>query len=162
IELAERTGLINEIGRWVLCTICSQMREWSDRGFEVPRVALNLSARQLANPLLVESFREVIMDARIPPDRIEFEITESAIMDRPDEMIGMLRELKAMGTRLAVDDFGTGYSSLSYLKRFPLDYIKIDQAFIADVMSNRIDADIVRTIIALAQALEVEVIAEGV
>jgi EAL domain-containing protein (putative c-di-GMP-specific phosphodiesterase class I) len=83
-------------------------------------------------------------------------------MDRPDEMIGMLRDLKAMGTRLAVDDFGTGYSSLSYLKRFPLDYIKIDRAFISDVMTNRIDADIVRTIIALAQALEVEVIAEGV
>jgi EAL domain-containing protein (putative c-di-GMP-specific phosphodiesterase class I) len=83
-------------------------------------------------------------------------------MERPDEMIGMLRDLKAMGTRLAIDDFGTGYSSLSYLKRFPLDYIKIDRAFISDVMSNRIDADIVRTIIALAQALEVEVIAEGV
>jgi EAL domain-containing protein (putative c-di-GMP-specific phosphodiesterase class I) len=128
----------------------------------MPRVAINLSARQLANPSLVEDFREVITDAGIPPDRIEFEITESAIMDRPDEMIGMLRDLKAMGTRLAVDDFGTGYSSLSYLKRFPLDYIKIDRAFISDVMTNRIDADIVRTIIALAQALEVEVIAEGV
>jgi EAL domain-containing protein (putative c-di-GMP-specific phosphodiesterase class I) len=138
------------------------MNDWAEKGFEIPRVALNLSARQLANPLLVESFREVIMDARVPPDRIEFEITESAIMERPDEMIGMLRELKAMGTRLAVDDFGTGYSSLSYLKRFPLDYIKIDRAFISDVMGNRIDADIVRTIIALAQALEVEVIAEGV
>jgi EAL domain-containing protein (putative c-di-GMP-specific phosphodiesterase class I) len=162
IELAERNGLINEIGHWVLCTICEQMRDWAARGFEMPRVAINLSARQLANPSLVEDFREVITDAGIPPDRIEFEITESAIMDRPDEMIGMLRDLKAMGTRLAVDDFGTGYSSLSYLKRFPLDYIKIDRAFISDVMTNRIDADIVRTIIALAQALEVEVIAEGV
>ncbi len=162
IELAERNGLINEIGRWVLCTICEQMRDWAERGFEMPRVAINLSARQLANPSLVEDFREVITDAGIPPDRIEFEITESAIMERPDEMIGMLRDLKAMGTRLAVDDFGTGYSSLSYLKRFPLDYIKIDRAFISDVMTNRIDADIVRTIIALAQALEVEVIAEGV
>jgi EAL domain-containing protein (putative c-di-GMP-specific phosphodiesterase class I) len=162
IELAERTGLINEIGRWVLCTICAQIASWTERGYEVPRIAINLSPRQLASPGLVESFREVITDARVPPDRIEFEITENAIMERPDEMIGTLRELKAMGARLAIDDFGTGYSSLSYLKRFPLDYIKIDRAFIADVMSNRIDADIVRTIIALAHALEVEVIAEGV
>ena len=162
IELAERTGLISEIGRWVLCTVCTQVADWTARGFETPRVAINLSARQLSNPGLVEDFREVIADAGIAPEYIEFEITESAIMERPDEMIGMLRDLKAMGTRLAIDDFGTGYSSLSYLKRFPLDYIKIDRAFISDVMTNRIDADIVRTIIALAQALEVEVIAEGV
>ena len=162
IELAEETGLIGDIGHWVLCTICAQLNDWIDRGFEAPRVAINLSPRQLTNPNLVATFREVIMDARLSPDRIEFEITESAIMSRPEEMIEMLRELKAMGSRLAIDDFGTGYSSLNYLKRFPLDYIKIDRTFISDVMSNRIDADIVRTIIALAQALEVKVIAEGV
>ena len=162
IHLAEETGLINDIGLWVLCTICEQINAWIDRGFAAPRVAINLSARQLANPNLATTFREVISDSRLPADLIEFEITESTIMERPDEMIDMLKELKAMGTRLAVDDFGTGYSSLSYLKRFPLDYIKIDRAFISDVMSNRIDADIVRTIIALAQALEVKVIAEGV
>jgi EAL domain-containing protein (putative c-di-GMP-specific phosphodiesterase class I) len=162
IHLAEETGLINDIGHWVLCTICDQINAWMDRGFAAPRVAINLSARQLANPNLAATFREVISDSRLPADLIEFEITESTIMERPDEMIDMLKELKAMGTRLAIDDFGTGYSSLSYLKRFPLDYIKIDRAFISDVMSNRIDADIVRTIIALAQALEVKVIAEGV
>jgi len=162
IHLAEETGLINDIGHWVLCTICDQINVWLDGGFAPPRIAINLSARQLANPNLATTFREVISDARLPADLIEFEITESTIMERPDEMIDMLKALKAMGTRLAIDDFGTGYSSLSYLKRFPLDYIKIDRAFISDVMSNRIDADIVRTIIALAQALEVKVIAEGV
>jgi len=162
IYLAEETGLINDIGHWVLCTICDQLNDWIDRGFEAPRVAINLSARQLANRNLVATFGEIITDSRLPPDRIEFEITESTIMERPDEMIEMLKQLKAMGTRLAIDDFGTGYSSLSYLKRFPLDYIKIDRAFVSDVMSNRIDADIVRTIIALAKALEVQVIAEGV
>jgi len=162
IYLAEETGQIGDIGHWVLCTICAQLKDWIARGFDAPRIAINLSARQLEDPTLVATFREVIMDAGLPPDRIEFEITESAIMQRPEEMIEMLKDLKSLGTRLAIDDFGTGYSSLSYLKRFPLDYIKIDRAFISDVMSNRIDADIVRTIIALAQALEVEVIAEGV
>jgi diguanylate cyclase (GGDEF)-like protein len=162
IHIAEETGLIGAIGQRVLSIICAQLREWIDRGYEVPRVAINLSARQLADPLLIQTFSEVINDARLPPDRIEFEITESAIMERPEEMIEMLKSLKALGARLAVDDFGTGYSSLSYLKRFPLDYIKIDRAFIADLMTDRVDADIVRTIIALAQALEVKVIAEGV
>lgn len=162
IHLAEETGIIEEIGHWVLCTICSQINDWIDRGFEAPRIAVNLSARQLANPSMVNTFSEIIADSRIPRDCLEFEITESTIMERPDEMIEMLRELKGLGTRLAIDDFGTGYSSLSYLKRFPLDYIKIDRAFVSDVLENRIDADIVRTIIALAQALEVKVIAEGV
>ncbi len=162
IHLAEETGIIEDIGHWVLCTICAQINDWTERGFEAPRVAINLSARQLANPTMVTTFSEIIADSRVPRDRLEFEITESTIMERPDEMIEMLRELKGLGTRLAIDDFGTGYSSLSYLKRFPLDYIKIDRAFVSDVMENRIDADIVRTIIALAQALEVKVIAEGV
>jgi len=162
IHLAEETGLIGEIGHWVLCAVCNQVRDWIERGLEAPRVAINLSARQLANPLLASMVREVIQESGLEADRIEFEITESTIMDRPDEMIGTLNELKTMGARIAIDDFGTGYSSLSYLKRFPIDYIKIDRAFVSDVMSNRIDADIVRAIIALARALEVEVIAEGV
>ena len=162
IHLAEEIGVIEEIGHWVLCTICAQIKEWIEAGIESPRIAVNLSARQLANPSLVNTFAEIIGDSLIPPDHIEFEITESTIMERPDEMIEMLRELKDLGTRLAIDDFGTGYSSLSYLKRFPLDYIKIDRAFVSDVIENRIDADIVRTIITLAQALEVQVIAEGV
>ena len=162
ISLAEDTGLIGDIGHWVLCEACKQMRSWIESGYVAPRIAVNLSAKQLANPALVSTFREVIMDHGLPPDRIEFEITESTIMDKPEDMIDMLHALKAMGARLAIDDFGTGYSSLSYLKRFPIDYIKIDRAFITDVLGNRIDADIVRTILALAKALEVEVIAEGV
>jgi len=162
ISLAEDTGLIGDIGHWVLCEACKQMRSWIESGYVAPRIAVNLSAKQLANPALVSTFREVIMDHGLPPDRIEFEITESTIMDKPEDMIDMLHALKAMGARLAIDDFGTGYSSLSYLKRFPIDYIKIDRAFITDVLGNRIDADIVRTILALAKALEAEVIAEGV
>jgi len=162
IHLAEETGIIEDIGHWVLCTICAQINDWIERGFEAPRIAVNLSARQLANPSMVDTFSEIIADSRVPRDCIEFEITESTIMERPDEMIGMLGRLKGLGTRLAIDDFGTGYSSLGYLKRFPLDYIKIDRAFVSDVIENRIDADIVRTILALAQALEVRVIAEGV
>lgn len=162
IHLAEETGLIEEIGHWVLCTICAQINDWIAAGIDPPRIAINLSARQLANPSLVNTFSEIISDAGVPRNCIEFEITESTIMERPDEMIEMLRELKGLGTHLAIDDFGTGYSSLNYLKRFPLDYIKIDRAFVSDVIENRIDADIVRTILALARALEVQVIAEGV
>ena len=162
IYLAEETGLIVDIGHWVLCQVCEQVAKWIAEGYRAPRVAVNLSARQLNSPELIESIAGVVEEAGIPASLIELEITESTIMEEPEQVIDTLNKLKSMGFTLAIDDFGTGYSSLNYLKRFPIDYIKIDRAFITDVVDNRIDADIVRAIVALARALDVKVIAEGV
>jgi diguanylate cyclase (GGDEF)-like protein len=162
IYLAEETGMIMEIGHWVLCHCCEQLARWIDAGYEAPRIAINLSARQLKDPELTRMIAEVLEETGVPAGLLEFEITESTIMENPEDVNATLHQLKDMGFLLAIDDFGTGYSSLNYLKRFPIDYIKIDRVFITDVVDNRIDADIVRAIVALARALNLKVIAEGV
>ncbi len=162
ITIAEETGLIVPIGAWVLGEACRQLRRWLDAGIPPLRVAVNLSARQLRNADLVSTVREALAETGIPPQLLELEITESAVMDKPDEAIKVLQALKQMGVTLAIDDFGTGYSSLAYLKLFPIDHLKIDRSFVRDIERDPDDAAIAVSTIALAHSLGLRVVAEGV
>jgi diguanylate cyclase (GGDEF)-like protein/PAS domain S-box-containing protein len=162
IELAEETGLIVPIGEWVLKTACLHGKAWLDQGLPRLTVAVNLSARQFAHESLLADVTRTLRDTKLDPACLEFEITESMVMRDPEHAVKLLGGLKAMGIRLSIDDFGTGYSSLNYLKRFPLDSVKIDRAFIQDLPGNADDAAITRAIIAMAHSLRLKVIAEGV
>ncbi len=162
IPLAEETGLIKPIGDWVLSEACRQLTEWDAAGFVVPRVAVNLSARQFEHQMLTYKVSEALARAALLPDRLELEITESMIMQNPGEAIRILNELKALGVKLSIDDFGTGYSSLSILKRFPLDTLKIDRSFIDGVPEDGDSAAITEAILAMAHKLQFTVVAEGV
>lgn len=162
IALADETGLIAEIGAWVLAEACYQGRCWHDAGHAGFRVSVNVSAVQFGQPRLLETVREALRSSGFPPECLMLEITEGSLMSDVESAAGMLRALKNMGVQVAVDDFGTGYSSLSYLKRLPIDVIKIDKSFIRDVSSNGEDAAIVRAIIALARSLRLRTVAEGV
>lgn len=162
IGLAEETGLIVPIGKWILRTACRQTKLWHLAGLGDLRVAVNLSARQFAEKDLGQSIMAVLDEAGLESRHLEIELTESLVMKNVEYTIGVLRELKARGLQLSVDDFGTGYSSLSYLKRFPIDVLKIDQSFVRDIANSPDDAAIVRSIISLAHSLRLHVIAEGV
>jgi EAL domain-containing protein (putative c-di-GMP-specific phosphodiesterase class I) len=162
IPLAEESGLIIPIGEWVLREACRQACAWQAAGLRPLRVAVNLSARQFRQKNLVEVVSSALSAARLEPRYLELELTESAVMHDAEQSIEILRQLSALGVRISVDDFGTGYSSLSYLRRLPLDKLKIDRAFIRDVVANRDDAAIVRAIVSLAHNLRLKVIAEGV
>lgn len=162
ISLAEDTGLILPIGTWVLRTACEQVGRWH-RASPLPvGVAVNLSARQFAEPGLVQTVQDILDETGIDPRRLELEITENVLMQNVGETIDTLQALAAMGVSLAIDDFGTGYSSLSYLKRFPIARVKIDQSFVRDLASDPDDASIVTAIIAMAHNMDVQVVAEGV
>lgn len=162
IGLAEDNGLIVSIGEWVLRTACFQSKAWQDAGFDPLRVAVNLSARQFQQPLLIESIAGILKDTGLNPNLLELELTEGSIMKDPNQAIRKLHELKSMGIQISVDDFGTGYSSLNYLKRFPIDTLKIDQSFVKDINTDPDNEAIVSAIITLAHALKLNVIAEGV
>jgi diguanylate cyclase (GGDEF)-like protein/PAS domain S-box-containing protein len=162
IPLAEDTGLILELGRWVLRTACTQVRAWQDQGFSDLRLAVNLSGRQFEQDDLVRSIAEVIEEVAFDPADLELELTESSIMRRPEQAVLKLQALARLGIRLSIDDFGTGYSSLGHLKRFPIRTLKIDQSFIQDITTDPNDAAITQAIIALAESLQLKVIAEGV
>ncbi len=162
IPLAEETGLIEPIGAWVLKTACECNRAWQRLGMPALRVAVNLSARQFVQANLVSDVARVLDASGLAPGSLELEITESMVMDNPEQAIRTLRQLKSMGIALAIDDFGTGYSSLGYLKRFPIDNIKIDRSFIKDIPGNSDDATITRTIIDMTHNLRLKVVAEGV
>jgi diguanylate cyclase (GGDEF)-like protein/PAS domain S-box-containing protein len=162
IPLAEENGLIGPIGEWVLAEACRQARAWSDAGLPPVPVAVNLSAVQMKRgdlPLLV---RRLLNESRLPPGRLELELTETAMMEDAVAAGRVLADVKAMGMGLAVDDFGTGYSSLGRLKRFPVCKLKIDRSFVADLAENDSDRAITRAIISLAHALDLKVVAEGV
>jgi diguanylate cyclase (GGDEF)-like protein/PAS domain S-box-containing protein len=161
IPIAEETGLIVQIGEWVLRTACEQVRAWRDEGLHL-RVSVNLSARQFRQENLAQTIYRILSETKVPPRYLELEITESDVMENAESAIATLDELKSKGVDISIDDFGTGYSSLSYLKRFPLDVLKIDRSFVRDVPTNGDDAAIVVAIIALARSMDIRVVAEGV
>ncbi|KON80346.2 EAL domain-containing protein [Azoarcus sp. PA01] len=162
IPIAEESGLILPIGRWVLETACAQARRWIDAGIDYRRIAVNVSPLQFFRDDLVADVAALLSRYRLEPASLMLEITESALMGNPARAILMMQQLKAIGVKLAIDDFGTGYSSLSALKRFPIDYLKIDRAFVTDITTNASDAAIAVSIISLAHSLNLRVIAEGV
>jgi diguanylate cyclase (GGDEF)-like protein/PAS domain S-box-containing protein len=163
IPLAEETGLIVQIGEWALRTACRQIRACLDQADgHVPRIAVNLSARQFANESLAEVVAGILLEFQVPPGCLELEITESTVMQDPAKTVRILEELAAQGVSLSVDDFGTGYSSLAYLKRFPVKKLKIDRSFIQGIPADANDKTLVSAIIRLAKGLHFAVVAEGV
>lgn len=163
IPLAEDTGLILPIGAWVLQTACTQLQAWADRSeTRHLQLAINVSARQFHQDDFVDQIAECLNMSAIDPTRLKLELTESIVLDKIDEVIERMQQIKALGVSFSMDDFGTGYSSLSYLKRLPLDQVKIDQSFVRDLSVDLNDAAIVRAILAMSRSLGLNVIAEGV
>lgn len=161
IPLAEETGLIIRMGEWVLRTACAQMKAWQEAGLPFIQTSVNLSVLQLYQPDLVELVRNVLEETDLDPQYLEFELTENMLIDS-EQTLRVLRELKALGVKISLDDFGTGYSSFHYLREAPIDRIKIDQSFVRNCTLDANDEVIVKTIIAMAHQLKVEVVAEGV
>ena len=162
VPILEQTGLIVEAGRQALVKASGLYGEWRARGIKPPRIAVNVSALQLRRPGFVADVREALVDAGPDGGGVDLEITESLLMADVEETIGKLRALREMGLHIALDDFGTGYSSLSYLSRLPLDAVKIDRAFIHGMMEKSADMSIITSIVSLARALRLKLIAEGV
>jgi EAL domain-containing protein (putative c-di-GMP-specific phosphodiesterase class I) len=162
ITLAEDSGLIIPIGKWIFRTACLQIKRWQRLGYQVPRLSINISARQFRDKLLIDNIAHILEETVVDARFISLEITESMIVDNVDKTIQTLNQLNKMGLEIAIDDFGTGYSSLSYLKRFPIKTLKIDRAFVRDIITDPSDNAIVSAIIAMTNSLEMNVIAEGV
>jgi EAL domain-containing protein (putative c-di-GMP-specific phosphodiesterase class I) len=163
IDLAEQTGDIVPMGRWILREACRQVRAWQIRlGLPDLQISVNLSARQFQEADLVETVRDVLAETELTPASLVLEITESGLMQRTSGTIGRLTQLRALGIHLAIDDFGTGYSSLSYLERFPVDSLKIDRSFIAELTPSGERPAIARAIVELGRTLDLHVVAEGI
>jgi diguanylate cyclase (GGDEF)-like protein len=162
IPVAEESGLISGIGNWVLREACRQMQIWRLQGLQDICVAVNVSARQLRQRGFVETVQEALADSGMPAHLLELEITESVLMERPQESVVTLNRLRDMGVSLAIDDFGTGYSSLTYLKLLPIHNLKIDRSFVADLGHDMNDRAIAFATIALAHTMGLKVVAEGV
>ncbi len=162
IALAEETGLIVPMGEWILREACRQSRAWDTAGLAPIRMAVNLSARQFRQPGLVERIAGTLAETGMEGNRLELEITESMVMQNPVKTRGILERLVGLGITMAMDDFGTGYSSLAYLKHFPIHYLKIDRSFVDGIPDNAGDVAIVRTILGMAESLQLRVIAEGI
>jgi EAL domain-containing protein (putative c-di-GMP-specific phosphodiesterase class I) len=160
IPVAEESGLIVDIGQWVLQTACLQMADWITNGIAPIRVAVNLSIRQLKEQRLMQNIHSILDLSGLPPSLLELEITEGIMMENVQENIVLLKNIREAGIILSIDDFGTGYSSLSYLKRFPVDLLKIDRSFISDLPGE--GKAFITAIIAMAHSLGLSVIAEGV
>ncbi len=164
IGLAEETGLIVRLDRWVLREACREMRKWRDEfGDKAPdSVAVNLSSRQFTQPDLVECIAQILTETGIEARFLKLEITESAIMQNIDSVAILLKGLRELGIRISVDDFGTGYSSLSYLHRLPLNTLKVDRSFVQEMGEGNENLEIVRAIVMLAHSLKMDVVAEGI
>lgn len=162
VALAEETGVILELGEWVLLESCRCFRKWLTKGINLGKVAVNLSAHQLRAKGFLSTVEKVLHQSALAPEYLELEITETSAMENAGDTIELLKQLNFMGLSLSIDDFGTGYSSLAYLKNFPIQKLKIDKSFIQDVDTNSPDAAIAKSIIELAHNLNLQVIAEGV
>lgn len=162
IRLAERSGVINDIGRWALNEACRQLRRWHDAGHDNWSVSVNLSPIQFGSPYLLQEVSDALEIHRVEPRRLVLEITESAVMRDTDTSLRLLQSLARLGVGISIDDFGTGYSSLLYLKRLPATEIKIDHAFVRDLENSSEDVVIVSAIVALGHALDMDIVAEGV
>ncbi|MFD2365752.1 EAL domain-containing protein [Pseudoduganella sp. GCM10020061] len=161
VPLAEDTGFINQLGEWVLAEACRQMVRWDEAGFAVPKVAVNLSARQFERGSIVSTVGEVLKETGLAPSRLQLEVTETVIMNTGDAL-AFINGLHEIGVGLAIDDFGTGYSSLAYLKQLPVQTLKIDRSFIKDISTDANDEAIAIAIIQLGKSLNLSVVAEGV
>jgi diguanylate cyclase (GGDEF)-like protein/PAS domain S-box-containing protein len=162
IAVAEESGLIVPIGRWVLREACRQAQAWQDAGLPPIRLAVNISAVELRSNGFVEGVKTILMETGFDPRRLEFELTETFLMQDSKSTALVLRALKELGVKLALDDFGTGYSSLSYMKRFPIDTLKVDRSFVRDLTTDADDASIVSAVINMGKSLHMGVVAEGV
>ena len=162
VPIAEQCGLILAIGEWVLRTACTQAKEWRDRGVPLPRVGVNVSAKQFFQQDFPQLVQRVLADTALEPQVLEIEITESLLMEDPDRAIATMHNLRAMGVQIALDYFGTGYSSLSRLKEFPIDCLKIDHSFVRDISTDANDQAIACAVLAMAGSLNMRVVAEGV
>ncbi len=162
IPIAEENGLILPIGAWVLKTACIQNRTWQRQGVRRFPVAVNLSSRQFAGETLLDDVRAALDASGLAPSDLELEITESMVMNNPEQAVNLLQQLKDLGIRVAIDDFGTGYSSLAYLKRFPIDCVKVDRSFVEDIPDDVDSMAIAQAVIAMAHNLRLKVVAEGV
>jgi diguanylate cyclase (GGDEF)-like protein len=162
IPVAEETGLIVPIGRWVMKTACAQNVTWQNQGLPPVCMAVNLSLRQLMDDNLLEDIRVILKESGMAPNLLELEITESMVMNNPTRLIAVLTKIKELGLRLAIDDFGTGYSSLAQIKHFPIDTLKVDRSFIRNLTKDSEDKAITEAIIAMGKTLSLTVVAEGV
>jgi diguanylate cyclase (GGDEF)-like protein len=162
IPTAEESGLIVPIGKWVLDTACAQNVVWQQQGLPAMRIAVNLSPRQFTDPNLLQDIRGALAASGMAPQLLELEITESMVMQNPEEAKRVLVALKKIGVHLSIDDFGTGYSSMSLIKQFPIDTIKVDRSFVRDLPIDANDRAITKTVIALGKALNLTIVAEGV
>ena len=162
IPLAEENGMILPIGEWVLKEACKQACSWQRAGWHSFRIAVNLSARQFSQVGLSSIISNILTDSGLAPNHLELELTETAAMQHVESTLQTLMTLKQTGVSLSIDDFGTGYSSLSYLKQFPINRLKIDRSFIADIANDPNDAAIVVATISLANCMGLKVVAEGV
>jgi EAL domain-containing protein (putative c-di-GMP-specific phosphodiesterase class I) len=163
IDIAEQTGLIVPMGEWVIRSACKQLVAFQkDPSTRDLTIAVNLSARQLAQPNIAEAIANIVKTSGAPADRLKLEITESMLLTDIEQTIAKMATLSEIGIRFSLDDFGTGYSSLGYLKKLPLSQLKVDQSFVKGLLTDPVDSAIVRTIIQLAKSLGMSVIAEGV
>lgn len=161
VPVLEDTGLICEVGRWVLMEACAQAARWREAGYEIT-IAVNVSGRQLDSDQVMDDVREALSASGLPPTALTIEITETALMRNVEETAERLGALKELGIRIAIDDFGTGYSSLSHLSRFPVDALKIDRSFVASLESNEEGETLIRTLVQLGKTLSIETFAEGI
>jgi len=162
IPVAEESGLIVPLGRWVLTRVLTQIAAWKTQGFEAPRISVNVSANQFLDENFLRSFLEILDASTTPASKLDLEITESALMTTPDHAVSVLESLRARGVTVSLDDFGTGYSSLGYLKRFPVNAIKIDHSFVVDLVEDRDSARLVKAVIGMTHSLGLLFVAEGV
>ena len=162
IPIAEETGLIIEIGKWILETACYQFKTWLNAGLSIPQISVNVSARQFMDDGFMQSVEDALNKAELEPKYLELEITESMLAGNLDKIELQLKRLKKMGIKIALDDFGTGYSSLSYLKKFSIDILKIDQSFVRELTIDSKDASIACAIIEMGHSLNQKIVAEGV